>query len=198
MKTGVVKEEQSVADRDVGEQDLLRRVALREREAFEHLYCTYQRRLARFLNRVTRRDDLIDEVVNDTFWIVWRKAGEFRGDSLVSTWIMGIAYRCALKALHRSNGSVPLEPLAEDYEDPAAQHHETLELRDWISSGLRKLNIEQRAVIELAYYYGYSCEEIADIMDCSTSTIKSRMFHARIKLRNLMPALIDIDYMEKR
>lgn len=197
MKIAATPKELSVADRDVGERSLLRRIALRERAAFEQLYRAYQRRLARFLDRTTRRDDLIDEVVNDTFWIVWQKAAEFRGDSLISTWIMGIAYRCALKALHRSDASAPLEPLADDYEDPAARHHETLELRDWISCGLRMLNLEQRAVIELAYYHGYSCEEIADIMDCPAGTIKARLFHARVKLRNLMPALIDIDRQEQ-
>jgi len=197
MKVVVANEEQSVADRDVGDQDLLRRVVLRERPAFEGLYCAYQRRLTRFLNRVTQRRDLIDEAINDTFWIIWQKAGDFRGSSLVSTWIMGIAYRCALKALRRVDGSAPLEPLSDDYEDPAAQHHETLELRDWISCGLRFLTVEQRSVIELAYYHGHSCEEIADIMDCSASTIKARLFHARVKLRNLMPALIDINRVGK-
>ena len=48
-----------------------------------------------------RRED-IEEVVNDTFWVVWTKAGEFRGASQLSTWIIGIAYRRALNALRRA------------------------------------------------------------------------------------------------
>ena len=72
-----------------------------DRAAFKELYLIYHRRLARFLMRMTSRHDLIEEVINDTLWTVWLKAGDFRGDSLVSTWIVGITYRRALKALRR-------------------------------------------------------------------------------------------------
>jgi RNA polymerase sigma-70 factor (ECF subfamily) len=174
---------------------LLRLVAQQDRRAFETLYSGYYRRLGRFLNRMTQRQELIDEVVNDTFWVVWRKAGEFRGGSQVSTWIMGIAYRCALKALRRSGVSgVPTEALPLDLEDPAARATQVeQELREWIGKGMRSLPLEQRATLELAYFVGHSCEEIADIMDCSVGTVKARMFHARVKLRNLLPALGGFD-----
>ena len=61
-----------------------------------------------------RRED-IEEVVNDTFWVVWTKAGEFRGASQLSTWIIGIAYRRALNALRRAKiRPVSDEPFDED------------------------------------------------------------------------------------
>lgn len=180
-----------VGDPD-GELNLLRRVAAGDRDALSALYRAYHRRLCRFLGRLTRRADIIDEAVNDCFWIVWQKAATFRGDSRVSTWIMGIAYRCALKAL-RQHGD---EPLAEDdYEsldayapaDPHADH----ELRDWLSKGLVRLPAEQRLVLELAYGGGHSIDEIAAIMQCPVGTVKARMFHARMKLRNLLPVLAE-------
>src|SRR5579871_5384405 len=94
------------------ECDLLSRVAQADRAAFESLYRRYHPRLTRFLMRVTRRHDHIDDVINDTFWLVWRKAAEFRGSSRVSTWIFGIAYRCALRALRRDGAAtLPLETL---------------------------------------------------------------------------------------
>jgi RNA polymerase sigma-70 factor (ECF subfamily) len=168
---------------------LLRQVAQGDRQAFETLYSAYHRRLGRFLARLTQRPELIEEAINDTFWVVWQKAGDFRGASLVSTWIMGIAYRCTLKALRRS-GSAASEPLSEDYEDtvtPGLQAEQ--ELRDWLGKGLRHLPQEQRTTLELAYYMGHSCEEIGEIMDCAVGTVKARMFHARVKLRNLLPTL---------
>ena len=78
--------------------------ALREgdRKAFEELYYLYHRRMARFLTRLTRRYDLAEEIINDTFWVVWRKAEDFRGDSQPSTWIFGIAYRKARNAFRAS------------------------------------------------------------------------------------------------
>jgi len=51
------------------------------------------------------------------------------------------------------------------------------------------LPLEQRLVLEFAYDMGYSCEEIAEIMDCPVNTIKTRLFHARRKLRDILPDL---------
>ncbi len=174
---------------DDAEADLVRRVAAGDRVALEALYRGYHRRLERFLCRLSRRADLIEEVINDTFWIVWRKADRFRGDSRVSTWIVGIAYRCALKAL-RQRGAEAAEPDPDadnraGWFDPNASR----ELNDWISKGLSRLTSEQRVTLELAYGAGHSLDEIAVIMECQVSTVKARMFHARVKLRNLLPTL---------
>jgi RNA polymerase sigma-70 factor (ECF subfamily) len=174
---------------DDADADLLRRIAAGDRAALEALYRPYHRRLDRFLVRLTRRTDVIEEVINDTFWIVWQKAGEFRGDSRVSTWIVGIAYRCALKAL-RQHGDEPVESDAHadathSLFDPNAAH----ELNDWVSKGMSRLTSEQRVTLELAYGAGHSLEEIASIMECQVSTVKARMFHARVRLRNLLPVL---------
>lgn len=167
---------------------LVRQVAVGDRTALSALYRGYHRRLCRFLARLTRRPDIIDEVINDSFWIVWQKAEGFRGESRVSTWVMGIAYRCALKAL-RQHGE---EPLADEAgSEPAGTYdpHADHELRDWLGKGLDRLPPEQRLVLELAYGGGHSIDEIATIMQCPEGTVKARMFHARMKLRNLLPAL---------
>lgn len=181
---------QSSNDDDPAERALLRRMADGDREALAALYRPYRRRLGRFLSRLTRRADVIDEVVNDCFWIVWQKADTFRGDSRVSTWIMGIAYRCALKALrqHGEDDAMDSSDWLERHDagvDPQADR----ELRDWLAKAMRRLPTEQRVVLELAYGNGHSLEEIAAIMQCPLGTVKARMFHARVKLRNLLPDL---------
>lgn len=176
-------------DDDAAERALLLRMAAGDREALAALYRPYRRRLARFLSRLTRRPDVIDEVVNDCFWIVWQKAATFRGDSRVSTWIMGIAYRCALKSL-RHHGEDELvdsdwADRSEPMTDPMADH----ELRDWLATAMARLPTDQRVVVELAYGGGYSLEDIAAVMQCPVGTVKARLFHARVKLRNLLPDL---------
>jgi len=172
------------------DRELLARVALREDAAFAELYAIYHRRLARFLRRFTSRYDVIEEIINDTMWVVWRKSGEFRGDSLVSTWIMGIAYRRAMKSLQQFAATAPSGVksgnLAELGNDSAQAN---AELRDWLQIAMAQLPIEQRMVLELTYYVGHSCEEVAGIMDCPTNTVKTRMFHGRAKLRALLPQL---------
>jgi RNA polymerase sigma-70 factor (ECF subfamily) len=180
---------QQQQQRDDSDRKLLTRVAAGDREAFREIYIAYHRRLARFLTRLTRRYDVAEEIINDALYVVWKRAGDFRGESRVSTWIMGIAYRRALKTL-TSRGqqqfvAAPLDsqPLLAPDELGAA------ETSEWILLGMERLPVEQRMVIEFAYGYGHSCEEIAQIMDCPVNTVKTRLFHARAKLRAILPGL---------
>jgi RNA polymerase sigma-70 factor (ECF subfamily) len=180
----------SAAASDLRDRGLIERIARQDRAALKELYLIYHRRLARFLTRVTSRYDLAEEIINDTFWVVWQRAGDFRGASYVSTWIMGIAYRRGLKALKRA--SVAHAGAQHDVGEEGAGSHEpwsAAERREWLSTALERLPSEQRLVLELAYHLGHSCEEIAEIMKCPVNTVKTRMFHARKKLKVLLPAL---------
>ena len=180
----------SAAAADEQELQLLRRVAGGDRQAFQALYVGYHRRLARFLTRLTRRYDLAEEIINDTLWVVWCKAPEFRGDSRVSTWIMGIAYRRALKTLKRLHAvTTPLDFALDAVQMTTDEPQRTAELRELLDQGLGQLPPEQRMVLELTYYLGHSCAEIATIMECPVNTVKTRMFHARRKLREVLPHL---------
>ena len=170
------------------ERALLRRIAAGESAAMKELYLLYHRRLARFLMRLTPRYDLAEEIINDTFWVVWQHAGDFRGASRVSTWIMGIAYRRGLKTL-RYASTPPTAPEVELEAIATAEPGQQTELNEWLDVALARLPLEQRMVIELAYHVGHSCEEIALIMQCPINTVKTRMFHARRKLRTLLTTL---------
>jgi RNA polymerase sigma-70 factor, ECF subfamily len=171
------------------EVELIARIAEGDRKAFEELYNLYHRRMARFLTRLTHRYDLAEEVINDTFWVVWRKAKSFRGDSQPSTWILGIAYRKARNAFRTSarlaERNLEAQALPLTCEGPAG----AAELRDWLMQALEQLPVEQRLAVELCYELGYSCEEIATVMSCPVNTVKTRLFHARAKLQKLLPQL---------
>lgn len=182
----------SAAD-PAGELHLLERTARGDREAFQRLYFVFHRRLARFLLRVTRRPDVTEEIINDTMLVVWQRAGDFRGESHLSTWILGIAYRRALKRLNREprsehvgatdDWSATLD--AQALTDLAQQ----VELVDWLDTAFARLSPEHRLVIQLTYLLGLSCEEIASITECPVNTVKTRMFYARQRLRELLATL---------
>lgn len=174
------------AARNQRELTLLTRIAARDSTALKELYLLYHRRLARFLTRLTWRVEVVEEIINDTFWIVWQRAGDFRGASLVSTWILGIAYRRALKSLRRIRPELAAE---SDGAEPSEEPWRRAELSEWLNVALARLPHEQRMVLELAYTIGHSCEEIAAIMGCPVNTVKTRMFHGRRKLRGLLEAL---------
>src|SRR5580692_7939538 len=99
------------------DKELLTGVAAGDRRSLESLYQGYHRRLARFLSRFTSRYENVEEIINDTFMVVWQNANEFRNASQVSTWICGIAYRTALKSLRRQKNHTAALSLDESPEE---------------------------------------------------------------------------------
>jgi len=170
------------------DSELIIAVASGSRPALEELYLGYHRRLARFLSRFTPRYENVEEIINDTFMVVWQSAKDFRNASQVSTWIIGIAYRTALKSLRRQKHHTAARSL-DDYPEQTTDPTLATEVQDWLKHGLDQLPVEQRLTLELAYQMGHSLEEIAAITDCPVGTVKARMFHAREKLRQYLPTL---------
>jgi RNA polymerase sigma-70 factor (ECF subfamily) len=169
------------------ERELVRRIGQGDRDAFRELYLRYHRRLGRFLTRFTHRYEDAEEIINDTLWIVWQRAAEFRNASRVSTWIMAIAYRRALKMIRRAVTHERVMRLeVADGEMAVADAVVALEERQLLDHALAQLPLEQRLVLEFTYYLDHSCEEIAEIMECPVNTVKTRMFNARRKLRTIM------------
>ncbi len=166
--------------------ELIVRLCKQDEQALELLYRHYYSRLFRFVARVTRREELIDEIINDVMYVVWEKAGTYNHQCQPSTWIFGIAYNKARQSLHNA-GIHNDESLDEmDGDTLIFEDHECglkqLEMANWLESALDRLSPEQRAVIELTYYQGLHYSEIAVLMGCPENTVKTRMHHARRKL----------------
>jgi len=175
------------------EVELLARIADQDRSAFEALYRNYYRRLWRFLEPLTRRPNLIDEILDDTMLVVWTKAATFNGASRVSTWIFAIAYNKALKALKREErwhqGVMPPDfvEFADTPESELIERQSRLAVKRLVG----QLSAEQRAVVELTYYHGCGYKEIAEITGSPVNTIKTRMFHARRRLKASLAVAVE-------
>ncbi len=169
------------------ERELIFKVGRGDRDAFRELYLHYHRRLARFLTRLTHRQEDAEEIINDTLWIVWQRAAEFRDASQVSTWIMGIAYRRALNMIRRAATHERVMALeSAEGEAAVSDSGQATENRQLLNFALAQLPLEQRLVLEFTYYLDHSCEEVAEIMECPVNTVKTRMFNARRKLRAIL------------
>jgi RNA polymerase sigma-70 factor (ECF subfamily) len=192
LKKSIHELKTSRGPEDAENLKLLQRVAVKDKIAFEKLYTRFYPQLTRYLSRLMRRPEMVEEVVNDTLFVVWDKADQFQGRSKVSTWVTGISYLKGIKALDRlrMQPEQQAETLAAAEDIAESQDLiSKLGLGEWLASGLDKISVDQRSVIELTYFSGYSYQEIADIMNCPVNTVKTRMFHARRKLSKLLPLL---------
>lgn len=168
------------------EYALLKRISSGDTVAFEAFYKIYYPRLFRFILRMTRQPEAVEELIQETLLVIWDKPYGFNQESKISTWVFGIAYRKTLKAISKTaqrDKDIDIDELTDTMGDPAANPARSLENQDWLNSALASLPAEQQAVIELTFYHGLSYQDIARILGCPENTVKTRMFHARKKLQ---------------
>ena len=188
--SGILKSPRAEAARPStpDDRELLARIASGDLQAFERLYRNYQPRLTRFLTTLLKRPQLIEEVLDDTMMVVWQTSANFRGSSKPSTWIFAIAYRKAHKA--KARWPDPVEEPENDTrlsDDPAPDEElHQQRLRAALMKAMDQLTPDHRAVVDLTYFHGMGYREIAEIVDCPVDTVKTRMFHARRRLKQAM------------
>lgn len=185
---------------------LLKRIAAKDRKAFEEFYYLYAEGFGRFLMKMLKRQDWVDEAVNDVMLTVWQIAERYDPQlGKLTTWLFGIAHNKGIKTLARYGRyrESSLEDLPMEIEDDtgqtaqayalvnavAAEPEKTVmgwELGDALSWAFDKLSPDHQAVIELCFSQDFTYQEIAEIMDCPINTVKTRLFHARKKLSVLL------------
>ncbi len=168
---------------------LLKRIAAKDRLAIQALYGRYQVRLHRFITSLTRNEAIAEELANETFMEVWRVAGNFEGRSAPSTWIFSIARFKTLSVLRKRSDAELDEEYAESLEDEGDSPEETALKQDkaeMIKLCLKQLSAQHREVIDLVYYHEKSVKEVSEIAGVPENTVKTRMFHARKRLSELM------------
>lgn len=185
---------------DDGDVRLLCRVEERDQAALEEIYRLYYPKLSRFLLSIlgASAQQVLPDLINEVMFVVWNKAESFNHKSKVSSWIFGIALRIAKK--HQAtqlNYDNKRRLFAAEVDSSNAEPWESnLESSDLLKKALKQLTYEQKAVVELTYFNGLHYSEIAEIMDCPENTVKTRMYHARQKLRTLVRDLSNMRNVE--
>jgi RNA polymerase sigma-70 factor (ECF subfamily) len=168
--------------------DLIRRIAAGNKLAMQSLYMRHNVRLFRFALRFIRNNAAAEDVVQEVFLDVWRKADEFKGRSEVSTWLLAIVRNKALTVLrHRSAAQLDEDAAAciADSADTPEIATQKEQARSIIRKCLTQLSPAHREIIDLAYYHGKSIEDVAKIVGIAVNTVKTRMFYARKHLADL-------------
>ena len=173
---------------------LLERIAEGDRDAFAELYISYQPRLTKFCSRILRNDvALAADIVDEAMIEVWKSAGSFSGRSQPSTWIHSIA-RYRLIGYLRKNKELLQSDSSEweNFEDEALLPDEAMILSERnkkILQCLTKLSKKHREVVELVYFKEHSIKHIAKMLSISENTVKTRLFYARNKLKEIFEML---------
>ena len=173
---------------------LLQRMSQGDEAALRELYLAYSRSIYAFALRRLRDAAEAEEIVVDTMHEVWRHPQRFRGESKFSTWLLGIA-RFKLLTLIRSREPQheelgELEEVLESGEEGSFEVLAQKQRREAVRQCMDKLPPEQRECLHLVFYEGYSLAEVAAVLGCPENTVKTRLFHARRKLKNALRLML--------
>jgi RNA polymerase sigma-70 factor, ECF subfamily len=169
--------------------DLIKRIVGREGEAMRALFARHNVKTYRFVLRLAGDETLAEDLVSEVFIDVWRNAACFDGRSQVSTWILAIARFKTLAALRRRKTDQLDEAAAEQLPDLADDPETAVQKNDRLAI-LRRcmshLSRDHREIIDLVYFHEKSIDDVAQIVGAPQSTVKTRMFYARKRLRDLL------------
>jgi RNA polymerase sigma-70 factor, ECF subfamily len=168
--------------------ELLARIAKGEAKAMEDFYRAFSSTVYAFVLRRLENPGESEDVVIETMYEVWRSAAAFAGRSAPRTWLLGIARHKLIDKL-RSSSTRKFESIDGHTEYIASDEPSAFDLlvqqqtREQVLDCLDSLPEEQRECMHLMFYEDLSIAEIAQIQQCPENTIKTRLFHARRKLK---------------
>jgi len=178
------------------DEELLRAIAVGASDAFDELFTRYARRTYGLLNRLAAGRADPEDLLQDTFLRVVQHASEFRAGASFRPWLFTIARNIAYNAVayaDRRNGlevkmdPSDLNPLEREHYalDPGTVAEEN-ELKRMLPDALDRLPLYHREILVLIFFEGLTYDEAAEVTGDPAGTLRSRIFHALKKLREML------------
>ncbi len=167
----------SAASRD--DEQLMLDVQAEKPDAAARLFATYRDPVWRFFCRRVRPIERADELTQDVFAAVLEAAPRYQPRGAFRSYLFGIAFNVLMA--DRRKRAVVAEPLG-DYAAPAADPDAVL----WVRRALEELDAVDREILMLREYEQLSYQEIADLQALPLNTVRSRLFRARLALRDAL------------
>jgi RNA polymerase sigma-70 factor (ECF subfamily) len=160
---------------------LVKRILSGDETAGERLVAEHYARICRFLSHLTGSLENAEHLTQQTFVNAWRALAAFKGESSLATWLHRIAYHAYTHHRRSRREHAPLDAVAVP-DGAAAGELEAVLVRD----ALTQLSPEHREAFLLYHVQGFCVAEVAAVLDVPAGTVKSRLFAARRRLRELL------------
>jgi len=168
--------------------------------AFGRLVQTHQDRLYNSLLRVLGSADDAADIVQDAFVQAYTKLNTFRGSSAFYTWLYRIAFNLAMSQRRRQHREASLDQMKSlagseptDGQPTADAGVLAQERADLVHAALSELSMEHRQILVLREIDGCRYDEIAEILDLPVGTVRSRLFRARLEMRDLLAPRLHVE-----
>jgi len=170
--------------REVEDRDLIAKARRGDVEAYNLLVSRWEKRIFNYLLRLVRnREDALD-ISQDVFLKAYQNLKKLDDPDRFSSWLFRIAHNEAFSMLRKlkPEGEITVEPATS--EESGRMY--PIELSLAVDGALKRLSDDQREAVLLKVYQGFKFDEMAQILDCPVSTIKSRLYTALDLLRDTL------------
>lgn len=177
------------------DKHILVRAKRGELDAFEELVRRYEKRVYAVALRSSGSPEDAADIVQEVFLRAWRSIESFRGDSGFSTWLFRITMNMCVDFARHKHSQPQTQSIVDEEENerqvpdtaPTPEEHlENRELGRELAAALDEISEEHRRIVLLRDVSGMSYTEIADVLEISEGTVKSRLSRARIALRKVL------------
>jgi len=181
------------------DSEIIERLKNGEQEALEAVFNLYSKKLYSVAHRILGEAADTEEVIQDVFWTVYRKAKSFKGDSQLSTWLYRLTVNAALGRVRRSkkkkeveyeeflpkfqeDGHHRVRPVV-DWSDTLDEKYAQREIQALVGKALDQLKPIDKSIMVLSDLEGLSDKEISAAVNLTVSAVKTRLHRARLFLR---------------
>jgi RNA polymerase sigma factor (sigma-70 family) len=172
------------------EEDLVAMLQVKDQNAFSYLYDNYSPALNAVIVRMVDDNQLAEDILQETFVKIWNNFGQYDASKgRLFTWMINITRNLTIDTL-RSKGYKKQQKISQDENFVSSNQDKNFSAAKYDTIGIRKqvqnLKPDQKIIIDLAYFNGYTQEEISKEMSIPLGTVKTRMRSAIIELRKLL------------
>jgi len=178
---------------DINDGELIARIVTGDTAAFEKVYNRYAGHALAFALSMIAEHSIAEEIVQEAFWRVWKRSTSFNAQrGSFPTWLLGIIHHLVIDELRRRRGQAPLASEDLDSDIVGSLPADDPDIMEQVEAGIQRARIRealealsdsQRVVIELAFFQGYTHQEIAAKLQEPIGTIHTRARLALTKLR---------------
>ncbi len=168
-------------------KELLERISNGDEKAFRKLYLDTHKAVFAYIYRLCKDYEKAEEIMVKTYTEVWKSASKFKGESKVITWIYGIARNITMSELRKRFKLKEIE-LNENFvssDDPFLKYAGN-ELKFLLKQAINELPFKYKEILDLVFFHGLKYEEISQILGIPVNTVKTRVFNAKKKLKEIL------------
>ncbi|PCI75467.1 MAG: RNA polymerase subunit sigma-70 [SAR86 cluster bacterium] len=166
---------------------ILRALARHDNDAFSALVRMHQGKIRAYLVRLCRSYDLADDIAQETFLTAFRKLQSYKGEGNFSGWLFRIAHNCFLQHIRKTKRRIEITEQFGTQQELQTEQYDSLSTEQMdLEQALTQLNPDETATITLCHSYGYSHQEVSDILDMPLGSVKSNISRGKVKLQKIL------------